>query len=151
MKIVILFFIILMIVFGFTKEIQENGCKFQVDINEQCSLQKNVYLKDTFPNDDDSIDDLFIKLKNTLNYWDKAGVWKKCMIISIGLIIMLNIIFLATKLNTLDKYHNLLVFIIFMCIIYFYHSFLNHHYFQNLKNNGEKIIELIKQKTKLKT
>lgn len=146
MENIVIGFTIFIFAFALYNEIVENGCDLSDKSVPGCHITKNVYLKGTYPSPNDSCDTMYKKIISILSFHEKNGLWKKCLIIGSLLIIALTIFMLGYDMKLFNYYQYLLLLIIFTCIIYFYHNYLIHHYFQRLKDNGQEIIELIKQK-----
>lgn len=127
--------IFLLTIYAFLKEREELGC-YRVSIEQQCDDQNSVYIKGTKMKENDTKEILIDRLKSTLNYHEKGGVWKRCLIFA-------NIIILFTLLlnqnNTSEFFISLHLSI--FTITYFFFNYINYHHFRHLKKNGYEIID----------
>jgi hypothetical protein len=126
------------------KEREVAGCG-NFTIEKHCDDSKSVYLIDTKMQPNDSYEKLLERLKSALSYHEKATVWRKCILISFACVVIVHIVY---KMNERfdDTYNYLVLLLCFSGVLYFYHNYLNYHYFRALKNNGEEIIDFITKK-----
>jgi hypothetical protein len=74
-----------------------------------------------------------------LSYHEKAGVWKRCYILSIILMIILFIV----NNNSREKdniYYWLILLMLFFTTHYLFFNYINYHHIRILKDNGTEII-----------
>lgn len=138
----ILFLFICIVIYAIIKERRELGC-YRVSIDKQCNDENSVYLIGTKTNSSDTIDDLFRRMTSILSYHEKAGVWRKCIILSTSIVL---ITYISNQIQC-DKnsiYYWFYLLILICAIIYFYFNFINYHHFRSLKNNGIEILDKIK-------
>ena len=149
MNIINIFIIILLIgiiYYAIQKEREELGC-YRISIGRQCIDEESVYVKNTKMNLNDNFDDLINRLISILSYHEKAGVWKRCLIISCIIVLFIYIIYnINKKLDTI--FHYIVLLLLIFTLIYFYHNYINYHHFRRLKNNGNEIMNEIKKKCK---
>jgi hypothetical protein len=118
-----------------------------MSIGRQCIDEESVYLKNTKAETGDTCKDLYEKMESILSYHEKAGVWRRCIIIATIIIFFIYIIYkINNEFNSINQYVVLLMVI--FTLIYFYHNYINYHHFRNLKQNGVEILQLIKRKCK---
>lgn len=138
MIIFILGIFILIFIYAILKEREELGC-FRFSIARQCNDNNSVYVINTKMEKGDTKEILIKRLISILSYHEKAGVWRKCYILSL---ILLLIVFIVnknyTKIN--NHYYWVILLILFFAIHYFFFNYINYHHFRNLKNNGIEII-----------
>lgn len=134
------------ILYAIIKEREESGC-YRVSIGRQCIDEESVYLKNTSPEPTDTCKTLHEKMVSIMSYQEKAGVWKRCIIIATIITFFIYIVYnINNKLNTINHYAVLLLII--FTLIYFYHNYLNYHHFRKLKKNGIQILQMLKQTCK---
>ena len=139
--VVIISFILYYAVF---KEREELGC-YRFSIGRQCIDEDSVYVKNTKAEVGDNCNDLVERLKSILSYHEKAGVWRRCFLISFIITIFVCVIYkINKKFNTI--YHYVTLLLVSFALLYFYHNYINYHHFRNLKRNGEEILQIMKQK-----
>jgi hypothetical protein len=140
-------FIFLMIIFyAVMKEREELGC-YRLSIGRQCIDEESVYVKNTKAEPGDTCKDLYERLESILSYQEKAGVWKRCVIISTIITFFVYIVYnINNNLNNINQY--VVLFLVIFTLIYFYHNYINYHHFRKLKQNGVEILKLIKIKCK---
>jgi hypothetical protein len=126
------------------KEREISGCD-NFTFAKHCDDSKSIYLVNTKMEENDSFDKLLDRLKSILSYHEKAGVWRRCIILSLICVIF---VYITYKMNNKfdNIYYYLVLLIFFFNVLYFYHNYLNFHYFRNLKNNGDEIITKIANK-----
>jgi hypothetical protein len=140
--IVLVFSII--IFYALMKEREELGC-YRLSIGRQCIDEESVYLKNTKVEPGDTCTDLYERMESILSYHEKAGVWKRCLLLAVFMVLLVYIVYgINHKLNNINQYA-LLILVIFT-LLYFYHNYINYHHFRNLKQNGIENLQLIKQK-----
>jgi len=130
------FLFIFIIIYAVLKERQELGCT-RISIEKQCNENNSVFAKDTKYKNNDTIQIIFNKLYNILDYHEKSGVWKRCVILSIIICFLIYTIDLQHKIN-IDEFK--IMFIIICAILYFYHNFINYHHFRILQKNGKELL-----------
>lgn len=135
------FGILLLLIFTYAilKEREELGC-YRVSIGRQCNDQQSVYLKGTKMSDDDDDTILREKLVSILSYHEKAGVWKRCVILA-TILLVVTILLDSAFASNIAKW--IVMFVLYATIVYFYFNYVNFHHFRNLKNNGVEILETI--------
>jgi hypothetical protein len=145
MVIIIAFVFAAIIVYAVLKERQELGC-YRFSIHRQCIDENSVYMKNTKGFETDSGKVLYEKMESILSYHEKAGVWKRCLILATTITLFIYIVSNINKKITNNIYQYVVFLLVIFAIIYFYHNFLNYHHFRKLKLNGIEILNLIKQK-----
>lgn len=131
--------IIMILLYCIFKEREELGC-FRISIAKQCNEDKSVYIEGTKASPDDNTQVLTNKIISALSYHEKAGIWRRCVILATILIGIL-ILFDRTFCNELAKW--MALHIVFFCIFYFFFNYLNYHHFRKLKQNGTESLELL--------
>jgi hypothetical protein len=146
-EIIIILILIISFYYIIYKEREISGCS-DFTIAKHCDDSKSIYLLNTKMNNNDDSATLLYRLTNILSHSEKAAVWRKCLLLSA---ICTLFVFITYKINNkLDNiYHYLLLLLLFTSILYFYHNYLDFHFFRNLKNNGVEIIDALKKKCKL--
>ncbi len=140
------FIFAIIIFYAIMKEREELGC-YHIYIERQCIDENSVYVKNTKSDLSDTCKDLYKRMESILSYHEKAGVWKRCIILSTIITFFVYIVYkINNKLNNINQYVVLLLVI--FALIYFYHNYINYHHFRMLKKNGLEILELINQKCK---
>lgn len=145
-SIIVFFFLIIWVL---KKERSELGCvKNFFSLEKQCIEEDSVFLVGTKRENRDSKDILFNKLKSILSHHEKGAVWRRSILIAtiITLVFFLFTRFISCDktIISLEKYFFL--FIVMTAIIYFYHNYMNYHYYRRLKNNGTEIIDILQNK-----
>jgi len=146
MNIVYIASLIFFFILGYAvlKEREELGC-YRVSIGRQCIDEESVYVKGTKATPSDTCDDLVQRISSLLSYHEKAGVWKRCFILSFIATIFVYLTYnLNKKLNNI--FYFFIIFLLIFTLMYFYHNYINYHHFRNLKRNGEEILSFMKQK-----
>ena len=118
------------------KEREELGC-YRVSIARQCDDQQSVYVRGTKMTAGDSADVLKQRMLSILSYHEKAGVWKRCLILATVLVLVAAL--LETRCNGIGKW--IVLHLAITCVMYFYFNYLNYHHFRNLKDNGVEILD----------
>ena len=137
------FMFIIIIFYAIMKEREELGC-YRISIGRQCIDEESVYVKNTKAEHNDTCEDLYKRIESILSYQEKAGIWKRCIIIATIIIFFIYIVYnINNKFNNINQYVVLLLVI--FTLIYFYHNYINYHHFRKLKQNGLEILELIKK------
>jgi hypothetical protein len=134
--IVIIF--ILVLLYAILKEREEAGCN-KFTIEKQTDDNKNIYIANTKIEENDTKEILVKKIISILSYHEKAGVWKRCYILSIILMIILFIV----NNNSREKdniYYWLILLMLFFTTHYLFFNYINYHHFRILKDNGTEII-----------
>jgi len=140
---IILVYIIFIVIFIYAllKEREELGC-YRVSIEKQCDDNKSVYVINTKATETDNKEELYNKLESILSYHEKAGVWRRCYILSTILLFILYIIKNTCNKDVIYYWINLLL--LYFTVLYFFFNYINYHHFRNLKNNGLEIIKKLK-------
>jgi len=113
----------------------------------QCIDEESVYVKNTKAQQDDTCKDLYERIESILNYQEKAGIWKRCIIISTIIIFFVYIVYsINNNFNNINQY--IVLLLVIFALIYFYHNYINYHHFRKLKQNGIEILQLIKKNCK---
>lgn len=123
-------------VYAVLKEREELGC-YRISIARQCDDANSVYVRGTKMEAGDSAKTLRARMASILSYHEKAGVWRRCLILATALVLVVAL--LGSWCNATGKW--IALHIVITCIIYFYFNYLNYHHFRNLKNNGLEILE----------
>jgi hypothetical protein len=115
----------------------EFGCKgTALTTKRQCIDENSVYLEDTSPQHNDSLDTLRRKLANVLSYHEKTGVWKICLLMANVLTLFVYIILdVKQPVKALVPLH-----LSFFALQYFYFNFINFHHLRRLKEAGMRIL-----------
>lgn len=143
-NIVVAIIFIGMIGYALMKEREELGCPHWM-IGTKCNDMNSVYLKDTQRQETDTPQDMCNRLKSILSYHEKAGAWKRCVILTSLMTTWVWILHrVSPRFNT--PYHYAMFFLLTLATVYFYHNFLNYHHFRRLKQNGVDMIEHIEKK-----
>jgi len=138
------FIFAIIIFYAVMKEREELGC-YRISIGKQCNDENSVYVKNTKSSPEDNCKDLYERIESILSYHEKAGVWKRCIILATIITFFVYIVYkINNKFNNINQYVVLLLVI--FAVIYFYHNYINYHHFRLLKKNGLEILELINQK-----
>lgn len=136
--ILILIIFILIFIYAILKEREELGC-FRFSIARQCNDNNSVYLINTKMEYGDTKEILIKRLISILSYHEKAGVWRRCYILSLSLLLIIFIVNKNyTKIN--NHYYWIILLLLFVAVHYFFFNYINYHHFRNLKNNGIEII-----------
>ena len=137
---------LIIIFYAVMKEREELGC-YRLSIDRQCIDEESVYVRNTKAESKDTCKDLYERIDSILSYHEKAGIWKRCIVIATIITFFVYIVYnINNKFNNINQYVVLLLVI--FTIIYFYHNYINYHHFRRLKQNGLEIMQLIKQKCK---
>lgn len=147
-KIIIVVIFLYTVIYSLRKERSENGCGgssiFQ--ISKQCNDEKSIYVDESKPQSDDSVEKLYERIENALSYHEKAGVWRRCLLLATGCVIVT--LFLM-KFDCLYKesyiYFGAVLLLLFFCVFYFFFNFLNFHHMRRLKNNAMESLQLLKK------
>ena len=133
----------MVILYAILKEREELGC-YRVSIGRQCIDEESVYVKNTKAEHGDTCQNLYERMESVLSYSEKAGVWRRCILLSTIIVIM---VYMVYKIN--NKFNNIqygVLCLVIFAIIYFYHNYINYHHFRKLKQNGMEILHLITKK-----
>ena len=137
------FVFVVIIFYAVMKEREELGC-YRVSIGRQCIDEESVYVKNTKAEQGDTYEDLCERMESILSYHEKAGVWRRCMIMAI---IITFFVYIVCSINSKFNFNQWIVLIlVIFALIYFYHNYINYHHFRKLKQNGVEILKLMKQK-----
>ena len=137
---------LVVIYYAIMKEREELGC-YRLSVGRQCIDEESVYVKNTKAESEDTCKDLYERMVSIMSYHEKAGVWRRCLIIALIIIFFVYIVYnINKKFNTIYEY--IVLLLIIFTIMYFYHNYLNYHHFRRLKQNGIDILELMKHKCK---
>jgi hypothetical protein len=139
------FIFIIIFVYAVLKEREELGC-YRLSIGRQCIDEESVYVKNTKAEQGDTCKDLYERMGSILSYHEKAGVWRRCIIMAIIITFFVYIVYNINKNFNINQY--IVLLLVSFSLIYFYHNFINYHHFRRLKQNGIEILQLMKQKCK---
>lgn len=134
-----LYLVIILTIFVYCilKEREEFGCS-GLTVKKQCNELKSIFFKDTMPLNTDTKKQLINKLKEILRLHERNAVWRRCFILATI------IIFLFKVTNTDIKFESLIMLhLIIVVIIYFYHNFMNFHVYRIADTIGNQIINKI--------
>ena len=135
----------IIIYYAVMKEREELGC-YRFSIGRQCIDEESVYVKNTKAESGDTCKDLHERMESILSYHEKAGVWKRCIIISTIITFFIYIVYSINNKLNINQYVVLLLVI--FTLVYFYHNYINYHHFRKLKQNGIEILQLLQKKCK---
>jgi len=127
-------------VYSILKEREEMGCR-SFSIKKHCLEKNSLYFKDTYPLITDNKNILYNKLISLLSIHEKAGIWRKCLIIA-----TIIIFFIKLYMKDISDQNIIVLHILIICILYFYHNFMNFHYYRIAKNISFDIIDKLKLK-----
>jgi hypothetical protein len=133
--------IIILLIYAVLKEREELGC-YRFSIARQCNDDESVYIKNTKMNKNDTKDILYDRMISILSYHEKAGIWKRCLIIG-TILFLITFIMIDSKCN---KREWIALHLSFIMIIYFFFNYINYHHFRRLKQNGVEILEELKNR-----
>ena len=145
-SIIIIFISIL--IYAILKEREELGC-YRFSIARQCNDNNSVYVINTKMENGDTKEILIKRLISIVSYHEKAGVWRRCYILSLSLLFIIYIVDkICCKKDDKDKicskrdniYYWVVLLLLFFAIHYFFFNYINYHHFRNLKENGIEII-----------
>jgi len=146
-SIIIIFISIL--IYAILKEREELGC-YRFSIARQCNDNNSVYVINTKMENGDTKEILIKRLISIVSYHEKAGVWRRCYILSLSLLFIIYIVdkICSKRDNVNDKicskrdniYYWVVLLLLFFAIHYFFFNYINYHHFRNLKENGIEII-----------
>jgi len=139
------FIFIILFIYAVLKEREELGC-YRLSIGRQCIDEESVYVKNTKAEQGDTCKDLYERMGSILSYHEKAGVWRRCIIMAIIITFFVYIVYNINKNFNINQY--IVLLLVSFSLIYFYHNFINYHHFRRLKQNGIEILQLMKQKCK---
>ena len=144
----LLFCWILLISYIILKEREAMGCK-DFSISQHCIDENSVYVLGTEAQKDDTNDILYKKLISTFGAYEKAAIWRKCILIAL---VYYGYIMLIKNFDCLLQISPVLygthIIIIYAVIQYWYFNHMNYHYYRKLKMNAEEIINILKSKNK---
>jgi hypothetical protein len=134
----IIIIIISILIYAILKEREELGC-YRFSISRQCNDNNSVYVINTKMENGDTKEILIKRLISIVSYHEKAGVWRRCYILSLSLLF---IIVIVDKIccNRNNIYYWVVLLILFFAVHYFFFNYINYHHFRNLKENGIEII-----------
>ena len=127
------------------KEREELGC-YRVSIGRQCIDEDSVYVKNTKAEQGDTCKELYERMESILSYQEKAGVWKRCIIMAAIMTFFVYVVYNINHKFNINQY--IILLLVSFSLIYFYHNYINYHHFRKLKQNGIEILQLMKQKCK---
>lgn len=78
------------------KEREELGC-YRVSVAQQCDDHESVYIKGTHMEEGDTTQELYERMVSILSYHEKAGVWKRCVILSTILVLFAFLLISLTR------------------------------------------------------
>jgi len=136
--IIIIIIIICIFLYAILKEREELGC-YRISIAKQCDDNNSVYLLNTKMENGDTKEILKKRLISIVSYHEKAGVWRRCYILSLALLFIILIVDkIAHKRNNI--YYWIVLLLLFFTAHYFFFNYINYHHFRNLKENAIEII-----------
>jgi len=138
----IIIIIICIFLYAILKEREELGC-YRVSISKQCDENNSVYLLNTKMENGDTKEILKKRLISIVSYHEKAGVWRRCYILSLALLF---IIFIVDKICCYKRdniYYWIVLLLLFFTVHYFFFNYINYHHFRNLKENAIEIINKV--------
>jgi hypothetical protein len=136
--IIIIIIIICIFLYAILKEREELGC-YRISIAKQCDDNNSVYLLNTKMENGDTREILKKRLISIVSYHEKAGVWRRCYILSLALLFIILIVDkIAHKRNNI--YYWIVLLLLFFTAHYFFFNYINYHHFRNLKENAIEII-----------
>ena len=136
--IIIIIIIICIFLYAILKEREELGC-YRISIAKQCDDNNSVYLLNTKMENGDTREILKKRLISIVSYHEKAGVWRRCYILSLALLFIILIVDkIAHKRNNI--YYWIVLLLLFFTVHYFFFNYINYHHFRNLKENAIEII-----------
>jgi hypothetical protein len=136
--IIIIIIIICIFLYAILKEREELGC-YRISIAKQCDDNNSVYLLNTKMENGDTKEILKKRLISIVSYHEKAGVWRRCYILSLALLFIILIVDkIAHKRNNI--YYWIVLLLLFFTVHYFFFNYINYHHFRNLKENAIEII-----------
>ena len=136
--IIIIIIIICIFLYAILKEREELGC-YRISIAKQCDDNNSVYLLNTKMENGDTKEILKKRLISIVSYHEKAGVWRRCYILSLALLFIILIVDkIAHKRNNI--YYWIVLLLLFFAVHYFFFNYINYHHFRNLKENAIEII-----------
>lgn len=129
------------------KERYELGCAGSsiFKIEKQCNDEKSVYVDETKPLSDDSVEKLYERLESTLSYHEKAGIWRRSFLLASACVFVVIALLRFDCLYKESVYFGVVLLILFFAIIYFFFNFVNFHHMRRLKNNGMESLKLLKK------
>ena len=117
---------------------EELGC-YRFSIAKQCNENNSVYMINTKMKNGDTKEILIKRLISIVSYHEKAGVWRRCYILSLSLLFIIVIVDkICCKRD--DIYYWVVLLLLFFAVHYFFFNYINYHHFRNLKENGIEII-----------
>ena len=136
--IIIIIIIISIFIYAILKEREELGC-YRFSIARQCNDNNSVYVMNTKMENGDTKEILIKRLISIVSYHEKAGVWRRCYILSLSLLFIIVIVDkICCKRD--DIYYWVVLLLLFFAVHYFFFNYINYHHFRNLKENGIEII-----------
>lgn len=146
MKAKYILFIILttLLLYVIAKERVEHGCSGSFSVKPHCNDMEHIYVKNTIPESNDSCKDIFSKLESLVSFSEKGAVWRRSMIVSFFCCLIVYFVYNINKKLEIQHYN--ILFLLLFTIIYFYHNYIDYHYFRHIKNNGIKISKTLEEK-----
>ena len=136
----VILLLMVVVFYAVAKEREELGC-YRFSIGRQCDDDESVYLKNTKMHPEDTHADKIARLKSITSYHEKAGVWKRCVLLSLVYVFALYPIYCLQPVW--NVYSFLLMFLVSFTVMYFYHNYLNYHHFRRLKNNAAELLDTL--------
>lgn len=146
--VIIIILLVSLLIYSILKEREELGC-YRFSISKQCDEHNSIYLINTKNKKEDTTEVSKKRLISILSYHEKAGVWRRCYIISFVLVFIVFIVNTLSgksfiKDNRLlykELFYWIVLLLLFLAILYFFFNYINFHHFRNLKENGIEILE----------
>ena len=139
--IIIIIIIICIFLYAILKEREELGC-YRISIAKQCDDNNSVYLLNTKMENGDTKEILKKRLISIVSYHEKGGVWRRCYILSLSLLLIILIVDkICYKRDNI--YYWIVLLLLFFAIHYFFFNYINYHHFRNLKENAIEIINKV--------
>lgn len=139
--IIIIIIIICIFIYAILKEREELGC-YRFSIAKQCDENNSVYLLNTKMENGDTKEILKKRLISIVSYHEKGGVWRRCYILSLSLLLIILIVDkICYKRDNI--YYWIVLLLLFFAIHYFFFNYINYHHFRNLKENAIEIINKV--------
>jgi hypothetical protein len=128
--------------YAIMKEREELGC-YRVSIARQCDDEDSVYVKGTHMEEGDNMQDLYARMMSILSYHEKAGVWKRCVILATILVVLAFLLLNLARTEEGLVGAWIMIYLMFCTVMYFFFNYMNYHHFRNLKRNGQDIMDRI--------
>lgn len=127
----------------------ERGCIGGYSFGENCNDQNSSFLKGTKYSTEDNCKDIKDKMKHLFRFGERGAVWRRSLLVSIFLVLM---VFISSHecsreyIKQNKKHQYILLLFLFTGVLYFYHNYLDFHYFRNIKKNGVELVDNLENK-----